>query len=50
VYVATRYSNREKGALSPGFLLALASSNVFAKRGATMWDLGQTDSNPMMVC
>lgn len=49
VYVATRYSNREKGALSAGFLLALASVKVFAELGATVWDLGQTDSNPLMV-
>ncbi len=49
IYVATRYSNRDKGALSPGFLMSLASVKEFCRRGATIWDLGQTDRNPIMV-
>ena len=49
VYVATRYSNRNTGALSPGFLLALAETRLFRQWGYVIWDLGQTDSNPLMA-
>ena len=49
VYVATRYSNRNTGALSPGFLLALAETRLFREWGYVIWDLGQTDSNPLMA-
>ncbi len=48
VYVATRYSDRQKGALSPGFLLALLETRHLQAAGYAIWDLGQTDSNPMM--
>jgi Leu/Phe-tRNA-protein transferase len=48
VYVATRYSDRGKGALSPGFLLALLEAKHLQSAGYAIWDLGQTDSNPMM--
>lgn len=46
--MATRFSSRDQGALSPGFLLALFSMPVFKRAGAAVWDLGQTDSNPIM--
>lgn len=46
-YVATRYFNKDKGHLSPGFLLALLETRVLQKMGYAIWDLGMTDSNPM---
>ncbi len=47
VYVATRFSDR-KSKLSPGFFLALLSCKILKNLKYSVWDLGQTDSNPMM--
>ena len=49
VYVATRYFNRDKGALAPGFMLALLSAQFLKNAGFVIWDLGQTDFNPLMA-
>jgi len=46
-YVATRYFNKDKSHLSPGFLLALLETRVLQQMGFSVWDLGATDSNPM---
>jgi hypothetical protein len=48
VYVATRYMNKEFGHLSPGFMLALVETKFLKDHGIVVWDLGQTDKNPMM--
>ena len=48
VYVATRYMNRDFGHLSPGFMLALVEAKFLKDKGIVIWDLGQTDKNPMM--
>jgi hypothetical protein len=47
-YVATRYHNKSC-TLSPGFLLAFLEARYLQQRGATIWDLGQTDGNPIMA-
>lgn len=49
VYVATRYFNKECSHLSPGFMLALLEMKLLQKHGFRIWDLGQTDSNPVMA-
>jgi hypothetical protein len=49
IYVATRYFNRAKGFYSPGFLMALVSLQLLKQAGFHLWDLGQTDFNPLMA-
>mmetsp|Transcript_5616 Transcript_5616/g.11142 ORF Transcript_5616/g.11142 Transcript_5616/m.11142 type:complete len:250 (+) Transcript_5616:73-822(+) len=48
-YVATRFFEQEYRKFQPGFLLALAETKVLAGAGFRLWDLGGTDSSPMMA-
>ena len=47
-YVATRFFAKEHRKFQPGFLLALVETKVLADAGFALWDLGGTDSSPMM--
>jgi hypothetical protein len=48
-YVATRFFEKEHRQLQPGFLLALVELRLLRDiYGFALWDLGNTDSNPMM--
>ncbi len=46
-YVATRYHSKES-TVSPGFVLAFLEARYLRSIGFNIWDLGQTDANPMM--
>jgi hypothetical protein len=48
-YVATRFSSKRFRNLAPGFILALASARTLSQAGYLLWDLGDTDSSPMMA-
>lgn len=47
-YVATRYHNHQS-TISPGFLLAFLEARYLKSLGFQIWDLGQTDANPIMM-
>lgn len=47
-YVATRFFDRAYRSCMPGFILAFAEAEALAKRGFQLWDLGGTNSSPMM--
>eukprot|EP00471_Norrisiella_sphaerica_P009264 CAMPEP_0184498342 /NCGR_PEP_ID=MMETSP0113_2-20130426/38701_1 /TAXON_ID=91329 /ORGANISM="Norrisiella sphaerica, Strain BC52" /LENGTH=877 /DNA_ID=CAMNT_0026885803 /DNA_START=149 /DNA_END=2779 /DNA_ORIENTATION=+ len=49
LYVATRFFKQEHRKLQPGFLLALVETRALAELGFKLWDLGGTDSSPMMA-
>eukprot|EP00468_Gymnochlora_sp_CCMP2014_P005846 CAMPEP_0167754148 /NCGR_PEP_ID=MMETSP0110_2-20121227/8108_1 /TAXON_ID=629695 /ORGANISM="Gymnochlora sp., Strain CCMP2014" /LENGTH=852 /DNA_ID=CAMNT_0007639993 /DNA_START=72 /DNA_END=2631 /DNA_ORIENTATION=+ len=48
-YVATRFFKKEYRKFQPGFLLALVETKLLANAGFSLWDLGGTDSSPMMA-
>lgn len=49
IYVATRFFDKTFRHLQPGFMLALVELKILRDiYGFTLWDLGNTDSNPMM--
>jgi hypothetical protein len=47
-YVATRFFDPKYRFMQPGFVLAFAEAQVLANLGFMFWDLGGTDSSPMM--
>ncbi len=49
VYVATRFFVKSFRRMQPGFLLALAETRYLQRAGVALWDLGGTDSSPMMA-
>jgi len=47
-YVATRFFDRDYKTCMPGFILAFAEAQFLFRNGFGFWDLGGTNSSPMM--